>query len=293
MASSGRGESQPKRGRYQLAAKEFTVHYAEGRKYRAVWDDRYNPSIHGDEASPQQEFEIALRYQNPQAENGAQFPAATPEPDPQVAKFLRDKRQTANRHGDPHEIRVFELLPSPSDSDDVVGKLHAVSVGFKYERRRPTRHGVSLTEGLPVCYTALSYVWGTSCCNSTITIDGQAKHITDALLVALQHLRHPTISVMLWIDQICIDQEDMKDKESQIKLMGAIYQRAWNTVIWLGPEQDRGACRALHGMYEVMRYVEGDLLEEQLQHFRYTSPEQREEYDSLMALLKNPWFKPP
>ncbi|KAH7009285.1 heterokaryon incompatibility protein-domain-containing protein [Microdochium trichocladiopsis] len=39
-----------------------------------------------------------------------------------------------------------------------------------------------------------------------------------------------------WIDQICIDQKDLKDKEAQVKRMGDIYRQAMLVVTYAGPE---------------------------------------------------------
>jgi hypothetical protein len=39
----------------------------------------------------------------------------------------------------------------------------------------------------------------------------------------------------MWIDQICINQADVYEKEKQVTLMGDIYRRCWHCMIWLGP----------------------------------------------------------
>jgi hypothetical protein len=41
---------------------------------------------------------------------------------------------------------------------------------------------------------------------------------------------------MLWIDQLCIDQENNDEKGPQIQLMGDIYRTACEVVIWLGED---------------------------------------------------------
>lgn len=59
----------------------------------------------------------------------------------------------------------------------------------------------------------------------------------------------------IWIDQICINQEDMDEREAQVSLMGAIYSSAIRTIIWLGPVEDRCdlAWPLIHQMYAVFR----------------------------------------
>ena len=43
-------------------------------------------------------------------------------------------------------------------------------------------------------------------------------------------------SVGLWIDQICINQDDVHERNEQVALMHRIYSKAENVVIWLGEE---------------------------------------------------------
>lgn len=50
--------------------------------------------------------------------------------------------------------------------------------------------------------------------------------ITPALDTALRHLRHPTETITLWIDQICFDQKNTVEKNAQVPLMSQIYRQA-------------------------------------------------------------------
>jgi len=45
------------------------------------------------------------------------------------------------------------------------------------------------------------------------------------------------MSGVLWIDALCVDQKDFEEKGHQVKLMGSIYTRAKNVIIWLGPDE--------------------------------------------------------
>ncbi|KAF8856327.1 HET-domain-containing protein, partial [Acephala macrosclerotiorum] len=51
---------------------------------------------------------------------------------------------------------------------------------------------------------------------------------------ALWHLRHENRTRVLWIDTLCINQEDEKEKNHQIRQMGRIFERAGVVVAWLG-----------------------------------------------------------
>ncbi|KAK7190767.1 heterokaryon incompatibility protein [Paraphaeosphaeria sporulosa] len=88
-----------------------------------------------------------------------------------------------------------------------------------------------------VPFKALSYTWGTGGFTSTLCINGRGFKITSSLEQALRHLQHPSEYVTLWVDQICINQQDNKEKSKQVALMGAIYQAAEETLVWLGPTE--------------------------------------------------------
>lgn len=37
----------------------------------------------------------------------------------------------------------------------------------------------------------------------------------------------------MWIDQICIDQDDMKERSHQVKMMAPVYKGAQRVIAWL------------------------------------------------------------
>lgn len=39
---------------------------------------------------------------------------------------------------------------------------------------------------------------------------------------------------MLWVDAICINLEDLKERGHQVRQMGQIYKEAWEVLAWLG-----------------------------------------------------------
>jgi hypothetical protein len=60
--------------------------------------------------------------------------------------------------------------------------------------------------------------------------------ITKSLDVALQRLRSPEKIQHIWADGICINQQNILERESQVKLMGLVYTQAKMVKIWLGPD---------------------------------------------------------
>ncbi|TGJ83956.1 hypothetical protein E0Z10_g4812 [Xylaria hypoxylon] len=88
----------------------------------------------------------------------------------------------------------------------------------------------------PLRYEALSYVWGTEKAQQPIKCYGYNIPITLNLQHALLALRHPTLVRPLWVDAICINQQDMDERARQVAYMRLVYQYASRVVVWLGPE---------------------------------------------------------
>ncbi|KAI8954499.1 HET-domain-containing protein [Xylaria longipes] len=120
-------------------------------------------------------------------------------------------------------IRVLELLPGVFESD-LRGILRTVALDDK-----PS-------------YEALSYTWGAQTEGRTLKIRPDAKWIyksielpiTDNLFRALRRLRRRFKTRVLWVDAVCINQEDIDERSAQVTLMEDIYSNAASTAIWLG-----------------------------------------------------------
>ncbi|XXH02441.1 hypothetical protein Hte_008816 [Hypoxylon texense] len=85
-------------------------------------------------------------------------------------------------------------------------------------------------------FTALSYVWGEySEPKDTISCNGQQIEVTKNCLSALRHLRGFG-PLTIWVDSICINQDDVHEKSVQIPLMGTLYSStgAQAVYVWLG-----------------------------------------------------------
>ncbi|KAL8416346.1 hypothetical protein RB596_006777 [Gaeumannomyces avenae] len=116
------------------------------------------------------------------------------------------------------------------------------------EKLRCEIYPVKLTAELK--FSALSYVWG-SCADpenqATVIVNGLDKVITKSLESALRHVREawklqfPGRSeslFRLWADALCINQNDIPEKNHQVGLMADIYPRAELVLAWIGPDKD-------------------------------------------------------
>ncbi|KAF4622767.1 hypothetical protein G7Y89_g14257 [Cudoniella acicularis] len=83
-------------------------------------------------------------------------------------------------------------------------------------------------------YTALSYVWGNPTKTKTVFVDGAPFQATINLAAALDDLRDESQPLRLWVDAICIDQNNIPERNLQVGLMGDIYSLAQGTVVYLG-----------------------------------------------------------
>jgi hypothetical protein len=85
----------------------------------------------------------------------------------------------------------------------------------------------------------------------TIWLQGVKVKVQDNLYAALQRLREDKVDRSLWIDAICVNQNDNNEKAQQVPLMAEIFRNARQVLIWLGPgisygeeQADEGASKA-------------------------------------------------
>jgi hypothetical protein len=83
-------------------------------------------------------------------------------------------------------------------------------------------------------YEALSYVWGDANDLCTIRLENCTHHITANLAKALRYLRYADETRVLWVDALCINQNNLKEREEQVKQMSSIYKKASRVVSWTG-----------------------------------------------------------
>ena len=86
-------------------------------------------------------------------------------------------------------------------------------------------------------YDALSYAWGDPNCTRQIKVNGKRHLVPENLFTALCNLSRPgSLGRAIWIDAICINQEDMSERNHQVSLMRELYARAKVVHIFLGNE---------------------------------------------------------
>jgi hypothetical protein len=87
---------------------------------------------------------------------------------------------------------------------------------------------------LNTLYEAVSYTWRTNKRDHDVLCDDKTFLVTQNCYTALRYIRSKTDIRVLWIDAICIDQSSITERNHQVRLMGEVYRRAKNVLIWRG-----------------------------------------------------------
>ena len=139
-------------------------------------------------------------------------------------------------------IRLFGLNPAATTNTPLRGELREVELSEAEDT-----------------YEALSYVWGDERSLYDLRCNDKSFSILRNLEEALRHLRKRDQIRWLWIDFICINQNDDIEKSHQVQQMGKIFRSASRALIWLG-KYGQGTASAfamlkwLAAMYKRLRY---------------------------------------
>ncbi|EPE34326.1 heterokaryon incompatibility protein [Glarea lozoyensis ATCC 20868] len=148
-----------------------------------------------------------------------------------------DRQHLAEEHATPpierdwDQIRLIELLPG-GFKDSIMCRMHHLyiqDVGTSM-----WWSDVEYLEGKRPEYEALSYSWGESLSNDSIYINDRSFLVRSNLVTILRYLTKKNVSRMLWVDAICINQNDVAEKNVQVQRMVQIYRQASAMLVWLG-----------------------------------------------------------
>lgn len=230
------------------------------------------------------------------------------------ASLYDDLTLPSNRH-----IRLLRILPRPDvqlpipfwmDTEVIRCSINTLSLDEKPE------------------FDALSYTWGNPI--AVYEDEEQAKEATetfektfeiicngipvkvtanlhDALLALrraaqggiFQQIAQKQHAEYLWVDSICINQNDVAERAAQVAIMGQIYRQAQTVVIWLGRDDvfTRPATTVLSEIYTLPDDVIGSMKQsiEGLDTINYNTLGLRKiearEWLSVYAFLNRNWFR--
>ncbi|SMQ54004.1 unnamed protein product [Zymoseptoria tritici ST99CH_3D7] len=145
------------------------------------------------------------------------------------------------------EIRLLRLLPAQNWQDEVVINLKTVS----------------FLDAELISFEALSYVWGSPHDPGTILVHetGAVIPATRNLLEALRYLRSDSNAqnIWMWIDAVCVNQQDLAERSEQVRYMASIYTRATKVIAWLGPH-DHDSNLAFDCLENISNHVTYDIV---------------------------------
>ncbi|KAI0866601.1 heterokaryon incompatibility protein-domain-containing protein [Xylaria cubensis] len=182
------------------------------------------------------------------------------------------------------QIRLLALLPSTK---------------FEAEVQIQLTTAVLSETSIPK-YEALSYVWGSAENPEDILIDGSTLAVTQALAQALPYLRYEDRPRILWIDAICVNQEDLEERGRQVERMATLYSCARRVVVWLGAgtRSSQFGLQTLETLRSKISYdIEKDLAYPPIQAgIPWTAEDPIIPYDensikAIISLLQRQWFE--
>jgi hypothetical protein len=150
----------------------------------------------------------------------------------------------------PWQIRVLSLhkniyRPRISGNLKTIDLIdHAEVSGYGKAREAPLYH-------------ALSYAAGDVKNKTAFKCDGRTFFIGFSLWQALVRLTDLDIPCPIWVDAICINQRDSKEKTRQIQQMAEVYKQAQRVWIWLG-EARKYTLPAIKEIPRLVRALSGD-----------------------------------
>ena len=164
------------------------------------------------------------------------------------------------------EIRILTILPC-GDHVPPVPLTQSESVHDESSTNAAEIHCVLQTVSLEdePSYTALSYNWGTDVPSTAVLINSKSIFVRRNLAAALRHLQQKDISLNIWVDAICINQDDNKEKSSQVQMMAKIYEKSVGVLVWLGPAADES-----DAAMEKLRDIGEKAIDAGMQDFRAT-----------------------
>ncbi|KAM5366082.1 hypothetical protein ACJZ2D_010687 [Fusarium nematophilum] len=150
---------------------------------------------------------------------------------------------------------------------------------------------VSLTDPALPAFVALSYVWGDLNDTLPLSVSEGTVQVTRNLHEILECLSSANFTDLLWIDALCINQNDLSERAAQVALMGEIYSRASYVLAFLSP---------LSGPYHLgLSFLEQAAADAELHYEPSLSPHNAVDglnassgllRDSLIAFFAAPWW---
>ena len=189
-----------------------------------------------------------------------------------------------------NEIRLLRLHPCSSRLTTVDNNV------------MPRCELVHTTLDADPIYAAISYAWGKLDEYSPVLInEGDCLTVTHSLFEALCWVSSDK-TLDFWVDQLCINQYDLAERNQQVQMIGEIFGKAVMTFVWLGQadESSQSAFRLIKALahsdlplieaFSILRGDEHSRLMEVLSPQRVGFETEESQWVAIHDLSKRPWF---
>ena len=196
-------------------------------------------TLHVAQQCPGDCFDIEAIHSNKQADTDLTHP--TPSSTTTAKQYL------AYTDISSWQTRLIRLLPNLDEKAILKADLLVVNI--------IAAEGVVVTStNQNVTYDTLSYCWGNGPRNTLIELNGNDFAISSNLQAALRSPQGRTRTRYLWVDAICINQDDDEERAVQVVTMLDILHKAVTVHAWLGePSEDSGlAIASLNDHYSLL-----------------------------------------
>jgi hypothetical protein len=141
-----------------------------------------------------------------------------------------------------------ESLYTPLYTSESI-RLIILEPGLDHE---PVTIQLQTVESPSVCeYDAISYTWGDAAFTKQVICCDKPLSITESLHWALLRIRHRQQRAIVWADALCINQDDPRERSTQVGLMGSIFAGARTVFLCMGMDADGGALHVQSLVHEL------------------------------------------
>ncbi|KAK4952164.1 Folylpolyglutamate synthetase [Elasticomyces elasticus] len=200
--------------------------------------------------------------------------------DPYIYERLDSERQ---------QIRLLEILPD--------------------EAEQPVRVKIRTVE-FPAFYETISYAWGDPTRSACVEIRSRTLQTWRRQLrvpsnteAALRRVRRQDRVRAVWIDAVCINQDDKVERSQQVAIMGMIFASSVGNLVYLGELEDANmAARIKRTLDDLLAHARSETDDLQTFESALSDPAQEAQWqrqglpfkvdeDVLRLVLKLPWFR--
>ncbi|KAK3068797.1 hypothetical protein LTR53_013343 [Teratosphaeriaceae sp. CCFEE 6253] len=152
-------------------------------------------------------------------------------------------------------LGIYQSL-DPSQKE--VRLLYRSIIGEDLESVPSYEHqSVSLQDAARPNYEAVSYCWTELPGFKPVRINGVLTSAPASALHVLTSLLKAGTDRRLWIDALCIDQENLAERSAQVALMHEVYAKSQRVLIWLG-DADSATSQGLHTLDLIKSDLDAD-----------------------------------